>query len=130
MIYIVDDAADYRFLVQQVFNRFLEKYPMRLFSDGIDLIRHIETAPPEAEQPSVIVLDVDMPGLNGLQTLERLKQKPGWRAVPVVMMTNRDSEEFSRESYRLGASSFLLKPIDLLELKDILSRLCLEWEQS
>lgn len=125
MIYIVDDAADYRFLVQQVFTKFLQDCPVRLFADGADLMDSILSDSAEIpSKPQVIVLDIDMPRLNGFQTLVRLKQLPDWQPIPVVMMTNRDAYEYRQESYRLGASAFILKPIDLTALKDTMVRLC------
>ena len=141
MLYLVDDAADYRFLVQQVFKLFLPQYPLRLFTDGIELIQHIEeksaaysvaSAEPDHDGPGpdipdLIVLDVDMPKLNGLQTLERLKQNSQWRTVPVVVMSNRIDPEFRDTAYRLGANSYLTKPTDLSSMKQVMGRLCQEW---
>lgn len=151
MLYVVDDAADYRFIVQQVFNRFLPGYPLRLFADGLDLVESIEwpadlalTDLPEPERvrsgqstpgestldqsrPDLIVLDVDMPKLNGFQTLERLKQHPVWQSIPVVMMSSRVSAEFSETAHQLGAHSYILKPMGLTELQQIMTQLCHQW---
>ena len=151
MLYLVDDAADYRFLVQQVFKMFLPQYSLRMFAGGLELIQYVEeksTALPVAltesdlsspdeihldvdhtdvARPNLIVLDVDMPKLNGLQTLDRLKQNPYWRSVPVVLMSNRIDPEFKEIAYQLGAASFLTKPTDLLMLRDVLGQLCREW---
>ena len=123
MIYVVDDGADYRFLVQQVFTMFLPKYPVRFFADGADLVDALDSLAEEV-RPEVMVLDVDMPRLDGFQTLVQLKQHPYWQSVPVVMMTNRMDPEFQQESYRLGASAFVPKPIDLLEIKTVMTQLC------
>ncbi len=70
-VYVVDDAADYRFLVQKVFNQFLPQYKVTLFSGGDALLQHLQTSP---VHPSLILLDLHMPGMNGLQTLAQLKQ--------------------------------------------------------
>lgn len=137
MLYIVDDAADYRFLVQQVFKRFLPQYTLRLFADGLELIQHVEsliTAPLASEQawsgltrPDLIVLDIDMPKLNGFQTLERLKQHPRWQAIPVVMMSNRSEPGYQTTASALGASSYLTKPMDITSLKEVMEQLCHQW---
>ncbi|MEZ0606946.1 response regulator [Fibrella sp. WM1] len=116
MIYVVDDAADYLFLVQQVFKLFLPQYAVRFFADGLDLMQHIDQTD-DPILPSVIVLDVDMPKLDGLQTLERLKQLPGWKVVPVVMISNRTDEQFVVACYKRGASSCLVKPLNINELR-------------
>lgn len=70
-VYVVDDATDYRFLVQQVFSRFLPQYTVSLFAGGDVLLHHLQTS---SERPALILLDLHMPGLSGLQTLTRLKQ--------------------------------------------------------
>ncbi len=136
MIYVVDDAMDYRFLVQQVFKRFLPQYTLRLFSDGLELIDAIEqsvdSSPTnltgtELARPGLLVLDVDMPKLSGFQTLEQLKQYPLWQSVPVVMMSSRVGSKFSEAAYQLGANSYIYKPMDLTELQDVMTRLCHTW---
>lgn len=126
MIYVVDDAADYLFLVQQVFKLFLPRYAVRFFADGVDLMRYIDQSD-APRLPSVIVLDVDMPQLNGLQTLERLKQRPGWMVVPVVMISNRLDDQFVMDCYKRGASSYLVKPLDINELRRIMELIGEYW---
>ncbi|WP_247234822.1 response regulator [Telluribacter sp. SYSU D00476] len=127
MIYVVDDAADYRFLVDQVFKRFLPHYPHRLFADGMELIQAIEINGKRLEKPKVILLDMDMPKLNGLQTLERLRQLPEWRTIPVIIVSNRLDEAFVRASYQMGANSFLPKPLDFEQLKSVMSLIGQYW---
>lgn len=70
-VYVVDDGADYRFLVQQAFSRFLPQYTLALFAGGNALLQHLQT---NSVRPSLILLDLHMPGMSGLQTLMRLKQ--------------------------------------------------------
>ena len=125
LIYLLDDDADYRFLVQQVFTIFLPECRVRFFPDGAAFIASIESAHSQSEIfPRVIVLDIDMPELNGFQTLERLKHIACWQNIPVVMMTNRDHDESRWESFRLGANCYVLKPMSLLDIKSVMTSLC------
>ena len=133
MIYVVDDTADYRFLVQHVFKRFLPQYPLRLFADGLDLMQFIDRAAnssladgTKADQtlPGLLVLDVDMPKLNGFQTLEQLKQYPSWQSVPVVMMSSREESKFLQTALQEGAISYVVKPMYLAELQQVMTQLC------
>lgn len=126
MIYIVDDAADYRYLVQQVFSRFLPEYAVRLFADGDELRRHVLN-PVTPDRPQVILLDLDMPVLNGHETLVFLKQQLAWHEIPVVVMTNSLSHEDIGLYYRAGASSFMLKPTDIEQLRQNLDTICRYW---
>ncbi|QRR00659.1 response regulator [Dyadobacter sandarakinus] len=125
VVYLVDDEADYRFLVQQVFSIFLPGQQIRFFGSGLDLVAHLELASDQKKgTPEVLILDIDMPRMNGFQTLLQVKRHPDWQGVPVVMMTNRDQAEYAQESYRLGASAFLLKPINLNAIRDVMGFLC------
>lgn len=140
MIYIVDDTADYRFLVEQVFKRFLPQYPLRLFANGLELVQFIEQGSdsslaalsepdfvPNLSRPGLIVLDVDMPKLDGFQTLEHVKKNPLWQSIPVVMMSSRLEREFSEAALRGGAISYILKPMGLAELQNEMMQLCRQW---
>ena len=70
-VYVVDDGADYRFMVQKVFARFLPHYAVTLFPGGEALLNHLRMS---LTRPSLILLDLHMPGMSGLQTLTQLKQ--------------------------------------------------------
>ncbi|MCF0052127.1 response regulator [Dyadobacter sp. LJ53] len=122
---MVDDDADYRFLVGQVFKFFLPQHQVQFFADGSELADSLDL--PEDQDPvlpRVILLDIDMPKLNGFQTLLRLKDHDHWQTVPVIMMTNRDQAEFREESFRLKASGFTLKPMDIQEIKAVMTEIC------
>lgn len=128
-IYVADDAADYRFLVQQVFNRFLPQYSLTLFDDGMSLIQHMERLAAAEQGPGLIVLDLDMPKMSGIQTLAWLGQQQYWQAVPVVMMSNRSDSSFKDASYQRGANDYIEKPtpLSIQDLRDTFSQLCHKW---
>lgn len=128
-IYVADDAADYRFLIQQVFNRFLPQYTLVLFDDGITLVQHLEQLTPAETGPGLIVLDLDMPRMSGIQTLAWLGQQDHWQTVPVVMMSNRSDASFKEASYQRGASDYVEKPtpLSVQDLRDTFGRLCSRW---
>jgi len=64
----------------------------------------------------VIVLDVMMPGMDGLQVCERLREHPSWRTIPVVLLTAKDDIETRSRGMLLGVSEYLTKPVNKLEL--------------
>lgn len=124
MVYIVDDTADYRFLVGQVFNRFLPQYPTRFFTDGDELRRHVLA---QGDRPQVVLLDLDMPILNGYDTLAFLRGQAAWRHVPVVVMTSSAVGDERLTCYEAGASSFMLKPTGLDAMKKTMETVCAYW---
>jgi DNA-binding response OmpR family regulator len=64
----------------------------------------------------VIVLDVMMPGMDGLQVCERLRENAAWRSIPVVLLTAKDDIETRSRGMVLGVSEYLTKPVNKLEL--------------
>jgi DNA-binding response OmpR family regulator len=70
-----------------------------------------------AKQPvDVIVLDVMMPGMDGLQVCEKLREHAAWRAIPVMLLTAKDDIETRSQGMLLGVSEYLTKPVNKLEL--------------
>lgn len=136
VLYIVDDEADYRFLVNQAFTRFLPQYSVRFFTSGRELHEHIlaESGSVRLGQkesnkarPGLILLDLYMPDFSGLQMLTYLKQHLKWRRIPVVMMSNSLSVEEKGACYDAGANSFLNKPTDLGQLTETMHAVCRYW---
>ncbi|MFN8640659.1 MAG: response regulator [Candidatus Binatia bacterium] len=68
------------------------------------------------ETVDVIVLDVMMPGMDGLQVCERLRASDAWRGIPVVLLTAKDDLETRSRGMMLGVSEYLTKPVNKLEL--------------
>lgn len=117
LIFVVDDQADYRFILQQVFSRHFPAYPVRFFAGGQALLAELALVD---HQPSLILLDRHMPGLDGHQTLLALKSQPAYKKIPVVMMSGESSVLDINECYEAGANSFLCKPLDLPAMKAML----------
>ena len=64
----------------------------------------------------MIVLDVMMPGMDGLQVCEKLRENPSWRSIPVMLLTAKDDIETRSRGMLLGVSEYLTKPVNKLEL--------------
>ncbi|GAB3966593.1 hypothetical protein GCM10028806_07280 [Spirosoma terrae] len=133
-VYIVDDEYDYRFLVEQVFMRFLPQYTVRFFTSGDDLLGHVLSQTTQGEYlgndfPSLILLDMHMPGQNGLQTLLEVRQHKVWKQIPIVMMSNATSQQERDSCYIAGVNSFLIKPIGLNRLLETMEAVCKYWLQ-
>ncbi len=125
-IYVVDDAADYRSVVQQVFRRFLPQYPLVLLTDGQALVSQIQQLSSSEPLAGLIVLDMDMK-MSGIETLNWLKQQPAWQIVPVVMMSHRSDTDFQAASYQQGAVGYITKPMGMQGLHTVFAQLCMTW---
>lgn len=77
--------------------------------------------------PQVILLDLKLPKVDGLQVLERLRKEPLTRHVPVVVLTSSDDEQDLIRSYDLGANSYVRKPVDFEQFLEAARQLGLYW---
>jgi CheY-like chemotaxis protein len=77
--------------------------------------------------PAVVLLDLKLPKVNGLEVLERLKGTPELRAVPVVMLTSSREEQDLVRSYNLGVNAYVVKPVAFGEFVTALRELGLFW---
>jgi two-component system, response regulator len=77
--------------------------------------------------PKVILLDLKLPKIDGLEVLRRLKADPRTRAIPVVVLTSSREERDIVESYQLGVNSYIVKPVDFGQLVESVQQLGLYW---
>ena len=116
-------ADDNEYLAELVEARFRAKRWRTLrIADGSQVIRRVS-----AEGASVLVLDVELPGLSGLEILRRLRADPRTLRLPVVMLTGRRAASDVETARALGAAAYVLKPFDLEALTRRVER-CLEGE--
>jgi CheY-like chemotaxis protein len=79
------------------------------------------------EVPSVILLDLRLPKVDGLEVLRQVKSSERLRCVPVVVLTSSSEDRDINESYRLGANSFVTKPVEFNEFASVVARLGMYW---
>ena len=81
----------------------------------------------EAELPSVVLLDIGLPRLSGLEVLARLRIDHRTRLLPIVILTSSDEEKDRLKSYEKGANSFVRKPLDFAAFAETVARLGVYW---
>lgn len=102
-VMVVDDAPLTRSTLKRLLTR--EGYNAVTAQDGGDALARLE----REEVPDLILLDVNMPDVDGLELLERLHSHPQWKALPVVMLSSSSDAHTVHRANQLGAKAFLVK---------------------
>jgi two-component system response regulator len=92
-----------------------------LFAEGIYASRDV------VKLPKVILLDLKMPKINGLEVLARIKADERTKLIPVVVLTSSKEDPDVQECYRLGANSYIVKPVDFSNFFEAISQLGFYW---
>jgi two-component system response regulator len=77
--------------------------------------------------PAVILLDIKMPKMNGIEVLKHIRTHPQFNTIPVIMVTSSREERDMVESYNLGANSYVVKPVDIVQFIDAIKILGQYW---
>ena len=77
--------------------------------------------------PAVILLDIKMPKMDGIEVLKHIRSEPKFKMIPVIMVTSSREEKDLVESYKLGANSYVVKPIDIAQFIDAIKVLGQYW---
>jgi len=80
-----------------------------------------------ADQPKVILLDLKLPKVDGLEVLRRVKEDPTTKSIPVVMLTSSREERDIVEGYRLGVNSYIVKPVEFEQFTNSVRELGMYW---
>jgi CheY-like chemotaxis protein len=99
--------------------------------DGVEALDYIfcegSHAQRAGEQPAVILLDLKLPKVDGIEVLERVKKHPRHRNIPIVMLTSSREETDVVRSYEQGVNSFVVKPVDFNAFFEAIRNLGLVW---
>lgn len=131
-ILLVEDNEDHVILTSHALRENGVANDIRVASTGeqaLDyLFRRGEFSDPETSpRPGLILLDLKLPGLDGIDVLKAIKDDPGLRLVPVVMLTSSAAETDVVASYASGVNSYIQKPVDFAQFADTIKRLKMYW---
>lgn len=113
ILLVEDDAGDV-WLTRDTFEYFKVGNSLHVVTDGVAALRFVRRQPPyeDAPRPGLILLDLDLPRLDGREVLAQLTADPALCDIPVVILTTSDDESDIMRSFGLGASAYVTKPVD------------------
>jgi CheY-like chemotaxis protein len=131
-ILMADDDEDDRMLAQKALRGSRLANEMRFVTDGEELMRYLRQEPPfgmgaDAPRPGIILLDLNMPKMDGREALSAIKTDPELRHIPVVVLTTSGAEEDIVRTYDLGVNSFITKPVTFEGLIQVMQTLSRYW---
>ena len=135
-ILAVDDDAVDLMLIRRALKRVGLTNPLYEVHHGEEALRFLRREEPFGEDgiaptPGLVLLDLNMPIMSGLELLEVAKADPELKTIPIVVLTTSDAERDVVESYRRGAAGYIVKPVDFAQFADAVRsigeywRLCL-----
>jgi len=131
VILLAEDEEDYVLLIRRAFSQANIPNPLHVVWNGQEAIAYLKgdgkySNREEYPLPDLFLLDLKMPRVNGFEVLQWLRSQPGLATLRVLVLTSSDAIRDVNEAYKLGANSFLVKPIDFQDFAQ-LSRLISEF---
>jgi len=131
-ILLVEDNLDSVEIIKRVLKTTDIPNKLWVFQDGEDALKFLKEAVEKKDKSlfpfiDFILLDINLPKLNGLEVLKEIKSSSDLKLIPVIMLTVSSREEDVLESYSLGCSSFVQKPVRYEDFEDVLKEIILYW---
>jgi CheY-like chemotaxis protein len=131
-ILMADDDDDDRMLAKKALRGSRLANDMRFVGDGDELLRYLRRRAPyangiDAPRPGIILLDLNMPKMDGREALSEIKADPVLRQIPVVVLTTSRAEQDIFRTYDLGVNSFITKPVTFEGLVEVMQALSRYW---
>lgn len=123
-VFLVDDDEDDCFLVQHVFARYSPECQLTTLPDGQALLTALGQ---DSVLPSLVLLDINMPRMDGFEALIRIRQQVRLADLPVVMLTTSADAQDAERASQLGASGFITKPATIQAFNEAVLRLRQRW---
>ena len=123
-IFVAEDDEDDQFLLRTAFASTGVACDLVFFTNGEELISQLATS---QERPTLVLLDLNMPIMDGFQTLIHLRNQEAYKTMPVLVLTTSSQREDVTRAYSLGANSFITKPHQYADLTRTVHQLQQFW---
>lgn len=131
-ILVVEDSDDDYAITLRAFNKAGLSNPVRRCVTGDQALAYLlhqgeHADPAESPRPGIVLLDLNLPGTDGREVLQRVKSHPELRSIPVIILTTSSSGTDIEHCYRAGANTYIQKPVDMPGFIAAIARLKEYW---
>jgi len=126
VILLVEDNPDDEALMLRAFERSQLANRIEVVRDGVEALDYL-IGPAPRPLPTLVILDLKLPKVDGLEVLRQVRAAERTLTLPVVVLTSSREEQDLIESYRLGANSYVRKPVDFIQFAQAVQTLGLYW---
>lgn len=126
-ILLVEDNPMDLDLTQRAFSRRKVVNPFEVARDGEEALDWMRRWDEGAPIPVLILLDLKLPRVDGLDVLRRYKEHPLYRSIPVVVLTTSDEDRDIETAYQLGANSYIVKPVEFEKFVEVAAQIEVYW---
>jgi CheY-like chemotaxis protein len=125
---VEDDRVDAMTIERALKQELKVTNPIVTVGDGQEALDYLRD--PAKKRPGVMLLDLNMPRLSGLELLDLMRKDPDSRAIPVVVLTTSNEERDRMQSFLLGVAGYMVKPVDYLQFVNVVKTIGMYWTLS
>ena len=126
-ILLVEDNPDDELLAMRALKKNNILNEVKVARDGAEALEYLESLSADEALPELILLDLQLPKVSGLEVLKAIRENPRTQLLPVVILTSSDEEKDLVSSYQLGANSYIRKPVDFSQFVEAVQQLGIYW---
>jgi CheY-like chemotaxis protein len=127
ILLVEDDAVDVM-NVQRAFQKRQISSPLYVAGDGLEAMNMLRGPSPKVSpERLVILLDLNMPAMNGIEFLRELRADPKLKSIPVIVLTTSNQDDDLTEAYRLNVAGYLLKPVAFADFVELMVTMTQYW---
>jgi chemotaxis family two-component system response regulator Rcp1 len=122
-VLMVEDDPDDVYLTQEALRESRLRMNLHVVTDGVEAMRYLrrEAGYEQARRPNLVLLDLNLPRMDGREVLTEIREDPALTDIPVVILTTSKAEEDVASSYRQHANCYISKPVDIEQFRSVVA---------